>query len=461
MQLNILHTNDIHSNYDNYSKVASKIDELKDAITIVLDAGDFADFKRIELQGTKGLAAVELLEHAGYTAITVGNNETFQGVDILETMASASSVPFLSSNACCLNFQPIRGVHKSILLNKCGLRILILGLTPDLGPFNELNGLSLIPYIDALRSELDQNSGTYDLCILLSHVGIDHDRMIAEQFEEIQVIIGGHFHILMDEPEIVNQTIIFTSGCYAEHVGQLQLEVEAGKVILLSGQNINVAESKPKEQILQLLKLNKERAIDALSIPLYPIHQNLWHDLTEENPITNLLADALLDVLGGDIGIINSGVLNGGIRKGSVTQKKLLELCPSPLNPCRYELHGKYLLEALEQALDADTCYADGKGPGFRGKYVGRLHVSNAVILHDGRHITKVLVEGVPLDPEKMYVLASSDYLQRGTGYPSLQSKLQVHYNAEFLRDTLKEYLDKKEFVEQAFNDRWIIDKMN
>ena len=212
MRLNILHTNDIHSNYDNYSKVASKIDELKDANTIVLDAGDFADFKRIELQGTKGLAAAELLEHAGYTAITVGNNETFQGVDILETMASASSVPFLSSNACRLNYQPIRGVHKSILLNKCGLRILILGLTPDLGPFNELNGLSLIPYIDALRSELDQNSGTYDLCILLSHVGIDNDRMIAEQFEEIQVIIGGHFHILMDEPEIVNQTIIFTSG---------------------------------------------------------------------------------------------------------------------------------------------------------------------------------------------------------------------------------------------------------
>jgi 2',3'-cyclic-nucleotide 2'-phosphodiesterase (5'-nucleotidase family) len=76
MRLTILHTNDIHSNFENFSKIVSQINEWKDSNTLILDAGDFADFKRIELQGTDGLAAMELLASAGYDALTVGNNNT-------------------------------------------------------------------------------------------------------------------------------------------------------------------------------------------------------------------------------------------------------------------------------------------------------------------------------------------------------------------------------------------------
>ncbi|MEI4769089.1 metallophosphoesterase [Psychrobacillus sp. FJAT-51614] len=57
MKLKILHTNDIHSNFDNFAKVATLISHLKDENTLLLDAGDFADFKSIELQGIRGLAS--------------------------------------------------------------------------------------------------------------------------------------------------------------------------------------------------------------------------------------------------------------------------------------------------------------------------------------------------------------------------------------------------------------------
>ena len=77
MRLTILHTNDVHSNFENFSKLVTHINELKDENTIILDASDFSNFKRIELQGTDGQATLDLLEYAGYDAITVGNNETF------------------------------------------------------------------------------------------------------------------------------------------------------------------------------------------------------------------------------------------------------------------------------------------------------------------------------------------------------------------------------------------------
>ena len=457
MKLTILHTNDIHSNYENFSKIVTKIKELRDESTILLDAGDFADFKRLELQGTDGLAALELLEYAGYDAITIGNNEIFPGIDTLINMTTNSKIPFLSSNIYNFDFKAFESVRKSILLYKNALRILIIGASPDLGPFNELLGYSTKDYIEVIKEEISYNNGKYDLCIVLSHLGIDKDRIIAEQIADIHVIIGGHSHLLMAKPEKVNDTIIFTSGCNAENIGVTMLEVKDNKAELLSGENINIQHCKACDEIIDILSRNKEKAIDKLSKPLYRLERNLWHDVVEENPMTNLLADALTDVLHCDIGIINSGVINGGIRKGDVSLKKLIELCPSPLNPTSFKMQGKYLWEALQNSLDTDVCYADGKGPGFRGKYLGRLHVSNAVIEHNGRKIINIYINGENLINEKWYSVASSDYLQRGTGYESLKNNINENYNKEYLRDTLRDYIAKSEFIEKAFIDRWIL----
>lgn len=457
MRLTILHTNDIHSNFENFSKIVTKINELMDGNTLLLDAGDFADFKRIELQGTDGMAATELLEYAGYDALTIGNNETFNGIEVLENMASNRKLPYLSCNISTMTNKSIEGVKKSVIINKFGLRILIIGASPDIGPFYEINGMVAKDFIETIKGEIDSNEGNYDICILLSHLGMTKDRIVAAEFKEIDIIIGGHLHILMDEPEVINGTIIFTSGAQGENLGVLNVEVIDNKVQLIEGRNINVTMCEPSEDIIDLVKQNKEKAIDKLSSPLFTIDRDIFHDIVEENPMTNLLADGLRDLLQCDFAIINSGVINGGIRRGNVSLKKILELCPSPLNPTTFKIQGKHIYEALQNSLDTDYCYDDGKGPGFRGKYVGRLHISNGTIEYDGRNISKVSINGESLDSEKWYKVATSDYLQRGSGYPSFISNKDVEYNSGYLRDVIEEYLEKEEYVEKAFVDRWIL----
>ena len=111
----------------------------------------------------------------------------------------------------------------------------------------------------------------------------------------------------------------------------------------------------------------------------------------------------------------------------------------------------------MQNSLDTDYCYADGKGPGFRGKYVGRLHISNGIIEYDGRNIRRVSINGESLDSEKYYKVATSDYLQRGSGYPSFINNKDVEYSSGYLRNIIKEYLEKEEYVEKAFVDRWIL----
>lgn len=457
MRLTILHSNDIHSNFENFSKIVTKITDWKDSNTLVLDAGDFADFKRIELQGTDGLAAIELLESAGYDALTVGNNEIFQGLDVLKYMAANAKIPLLSSNLRSLEHFEIEEVKKSIILNKNGIRILIIGASPDIGPFNELLGFTLIDYLESIQYEINKAKDQYDMCILLSHLGMDKDREIAEKISSIDVIIGGHFHILMDQPEIVNGTIIHTSGAQGEHIGKLVVELSNNQVQLIEGINYNILQSEESTIIQEIIKQNKEKAIDRLSKPFCRIDRTIWHDVVEENPMTNLLADALQAFLACDLGIINSGVINGGIKKGDVSRKKIIELCPSPLNPTSFKILGKDLWEALQNSLDTDYCYADGKGAGFRGKYVGRLHVSNAMIEHDSRSIMNIFIHGVSLNMEQWYTVASSDYLQRGTGYQSLARNREEQYSKEYLRDIIQEYVNKEAFVGKAFVERWIL----
>ncbi|MFX3672923.1 MAG: bifunctional UDP-sugar hydrolase/5'-nucleotidase [Paenisporosarcina sp.] len=454
MKIKILHTNDIHSNFENYAKMATLISQHKDETTLVLDGGDFADFKSIELQGTRGLAAIELLESAGYDALTIGNNETFNGIDTLEYMASNSSIPFISNNLFKNDKTKVKGVFPSTIVHKNGLRILITGSSPDLGVFNEGLGVHIVSYKESIIEEITKNKGNYDLCILLSHIGTTADKELAMEIPEIDIILSAHDHQLYTEALEVNGTIMNSAGKYGEYLGILELEITNGKVCLLYSANLPTNGVEMDERVTTILKVNKEKAIEVLSKPLYELAKPLWHDVIEENPISNLIADGLKDMLNCDIGVINSGIVNSGAF-GFISNQKLIEICPSPLNPTSFDVKGKDIKLAIEQSLDAQVCLSEGRGPGFRGKFVGRLHFSGIEILHDGKTVQQVLIGNIPLQDEVWYSVASSDYLQRGSGYKSLANNRNDKYRAEDIRDVIRFYATQPEFMEKSYTNRW------
>lgn len=455
MRFKILHTNDIHSRFENFAKISTKIKELKDDNTLILDAGDFHDFKDIMLQGTKGIAGAKLLLEAGYEAIVIGNNEGFEELEILEPMVNSTSIPFLSCNLVDINHKTIKGIKRSIIITKGGVRFLIIGSTPSYSIFFNLFGLDVLDYKEEISKEINDNKGKYDVCILLSHLGLIEDTDIASTMEGIDIIINGHSHKLMTEPLIINNTVLHMSGCYGENLGVLEFDYD-GKLSNFKGENINIEKEKMDKEIVQIIEENKKIAIDNLSTPLYNINLDMWHDVVEENPITNLLADGIKDVLNTDIAIINSGILNSGIKKGQVSFKKLIEICPSPLNPTYMKIKGKYIKAALEKSLDPEICYLDGKGSGYRGRFLGRLHVSGAIIEHNNKNIKRIIINGKELEEEKYYTVATSDYLQRGTGYEDLAKNMEESYRPEYLRITLRDYLSKEDYLKKSYINRWI-----
>ena len=63
-----------------------------------------------------------------------------------------------------------------------------------------------------LRSECD-------LLVCLSHIGLARDRELASRRPEIDLIIGGHTHALLETGEQVGRTTIVQAGWWGKHMG--------------------------------------------------------------------------------------------------------------------------------------------------------------------------------------------------------------------------------------------------
>jgi len=466
MRLKILYINDIHSRFEELAKVASAIEELCDENTIVLDAGDNADFARLETEGTKGVISSAILNKIGFTARVFGNNEGFAGKENGRIISESSDSPVVTCNMYDLKDQKLDFLHDALIINKSGIKIFIIGVN---GPFNvwyHLFGIHVKnpqEEIQRVLAEYERNS--HDLLVILSHLGLSEDKKLASKLPNIDVIIGGHSHITLEKPIVENQTIICQAGHNGEYLGELIVDYDTTNrgIHSFNGRLLSTQKYPRHPEIMELIGYYSKQADRNLSKKLFSLNVSLAHSLTEENTIGNLLADSLRDVLRAEIGLINSGVINKGVKKGAITLKLLHELCPSPLNPAYMELKGVHLHNTLEKSLQRNYQLSDGQGPGFRGKYLGNIQVSHNVQVrfspHENSHkIKSITVDGKPIEPDRWYTIGTSDYLQRGTGYPDLGNNRNEKYRPEFLKDILASYLKKKSFVKIAFNKRFIVD---
>ena len=194
--ITLYHTNDIHSHFDRFASIVTYLKENKHQEDLLLDAGDFCDFKSTMVNGTQGRAGKALLRLAGYDALCIGNNEGFSGVEALEAMAE-DELPLLSVNLMMMDKSPLKNIKPSIILKKSGYRFLIIGVSPYFGldgdgkynVFFNMDGLHAYDPIPLIKAEMKNHQGSYDFVILLSHQGIHTDEMIAKEVDGIDLII--------------------------------------------------------------------------------------------------------------------------------------------------------------------------------------------------------------------------------------------------------------------------------
>jgi len=444
--LTIYHTNDIHSNYDFLKKVHAYLKVNRKPEDLYLDSGDFTDLKDDIVQADMGYTAFGLMELCALDLITVGNNETDLGHDGLARCAAWGKI--VSANITDNEGHALPELPGCRILTRLGKRFLILGLSPyytrgmkenGFNTFTSMKNLLTTEPIAAARKLLDSVKEPYDYCILLSHSGSPVDRELLAALPEVDLCLGGHFH------EILSEGIYNTCG-KGECLGKIVLGIDKSSIRILENVNLELPDVIDEEFDRKLSKMTAY-ADEILSREL-PALSELPFDPFTESPLTNFICDCLMTVYEADLALMHAGISECALTR-PVSKKSLVHTFPSKLNPTLFPVSGRALLDAAMLSLDPSHIREDGKGAGFRGHVLGTLGFSSNVRVT--RKPFGMSIDGIPVDPDRTYRVISDDYLQRGTGYPSLKVPNELcSYHVWFIRDLVENHLMDERMFELA-----------
>lgn len=458
-KIRIIHTNDIHSSYDNFLKIAAEIKSLKNGHEIILDAGDFNDFSSSITLGTKGYIGLKLLNQLNYTALTIGNNEGFQNLNIIEKNCNYGLVNILSCNLFCKDGQKIKGLKPSVLKTIDEETFLIIGVSPYLPSYNayyQNYGIVAFEPFTYIKEEIQKNKGKFNFVILLSHLGLKTDILMSQSIPEINIIISGHSHHVMNCVK-VNETYIHQSGVRGSHVGVMDIFIQQHKIIQVTDQNIAMDESKSVDkELFALFNQYKKMAIYNLSKPILNIPVNLEYSIDQECNFANLLADYMKNHFECDFALVNSGLTEANLKAGEISMKDILKVCNSPLYVSTMAVQGKIIIQALNMSTKQEKCHDHYRRPGFRGTFLGKLHVSyNCKIKQLFPNNIQFFINNQLIETEKYYKIVTSDYFLRGMGYEVLGKNKDGHILAQTIKEIIIEALQDESSYIYINQKRW------
>jgi 5'-nucleotidase len=468
----ILHTNDVHSHFEQMSQIAAVMDEMKNkhgsGHVITVDCGDHMDRMRMETEGTYGLANVGIMNTTGYDIITLGNNEglTLSMDELEHAYGNHAEFVVLCSNLfdARTEKQP-RWLNPFHIVEKEGLRIGFIAVTAYYIEFYKLLGWDIREPFEVVSYWVGILREQVDVLIVLSHLGLSHDQRLAQEIEGIDIILGGHTHHLLEQPLRVRNTYLCATGKFGQYVGEVEITYNMlqNQISEVFGRCVPVKDYPGKAEIVQLIQHYKVNSSLELNQVVTALEHPLAIDWYAESDLGNLLAAGIRKWVNADIGIVNAGQILQSLTPGNVTREHLLHLCPSPINPCYMLLEGSLIHFALEESLLLEFQEKPIQGYGFRGRMLGTLCTDGLRVEYDPHadayhKIKRIWVKGDLLQPEQVYRVGTIDMFTFGVGYLTLKQGRDIEYALpEFLRDLLvKEVKDSAAMV-KCRERHWIV----
>lgn len=227
-RLVILHTNDVHSRIEPFpmdgsrmqglggaARRAALIDQVRaqEQHVLLFDSGDI-------FQGTPyfnmfgGELEFRLMSEMRYDAATIGNHDFDAGLDGLVKQLPHAQFPFVTCNYDFSDTEMHGRTVPHLTLQKGDVKIGVLGVGIELDGLVPASLFGNTKYLDPVASA--NRTATFlrleekcHLVVCLSHLGFKYqndkvsDVTLAKSSSDIDIILGGHTHTFLDEPELV------------------------------------------------------------------------------------------------------------------------------------------------------------------------------------------------------------------------------------------------------------------
>ncbi|MCL2915437.1 5'-nucleotidase C-terminal domain-containing protein [Shewanella corallii] len=517
----------ISANTGGYARIKSQLDKTKaDADAhgqhfVFLHGGD-------SFQGTlyfrefKGAANADLLNQLKPDAMVLGNHEIDGGNAPVRRFLDAIEFPLMAGNMelseeqlgdkglkghpRMLDYDPQSQCARVHFIAMGNTQLAIFGITLDQmkSIAHPDPGTEFHSAIDVTRNTVQMLHGQgVQHILVLSHLGIDGDRVLADAVDGISLIVGGHSHTQQGDckdlgvpalpyGEVVNHTPIVHAGKYAETLGLADIEFNTdGKVTALSGRNLFMLDTdltdhsgKPLpeddyQEALSLLQAHPaitwepgDRQVDNLLAQKYRpridelerqivalVPQNMVHTRLPSKALPHgselapwvsraMYSRAKLQDKRIDFALHNAGGVRDSLDPGELSLADVLgKVLPFDIPLVSYQIRGRYICQALESAIDTATnngIQGTGTGSfpytyGLRYQYDGRRPRGERIVSLE----VMQQKQWRPLNSDELYTGVSSQYTISGKeGYhPLLNNEWRQQMDALTLPGAFIEFI--------------------
>lgn len=469
LKLTILHTNDHHGRFwpngdGEYGMAARKtlIDRQRAEIkaaggeVLLLDGGDVnTGVPESDLQDAE--PDFQGMNRLGYDAMAVGNHEFDKSPAVLTKQRSWARFPLLSANIYKDGqrlFEPYR------IFERGGYKIAVMGLTTDdtqkmVLPDN-IRGISFTKPVDEAAKLVPELRSKADMVIAATHMGhytdgkagvnAPGDVEMARAVKGLDLIVGGHSQnpvCMLGEnrrndayvpgqpcaPDHQNGAWIVQAHEWGKYVGRADFVIEGGTVTLLryqllpvnmkrmvDGKKVLASEAIPEDPAMRdFLKPFRDNGQARLAIPVGSADGVLDGDRArvraQPTTLGVLIARSMMDRTGADLALMNSGGVRDSLPAGQISYRDVLKVQPFGNTVATVTLRGDELVQYLQAA--AKMTPGSGAFPQTAG----------VRMIIDGGVLKEVRIGGRPIDPQRSYRLAVTNFTATGgDGYPKLNT---------------------------------------
>lgn len=373
----------------------------------------------------KGEQMVAAWNAIGLDYSVLGNHEFDFGPDLLLQRMKESKFVWLGSNVIDRRTnKPFGGMPEYIIREFDGVKVGLLGLlTTDTetsskpGP----NVRFVNPYLTAQLVVRKMRRAGAQVIIAVTHLTMSEDKELARRVPQIDVIIGGHEHELLQSH--AGRTPIFKWGSDARVLGKIDLNISkrTRRVESIDWAGIPVTDAIVDDASAANVIAEYEKKLNLqLSQPvgntLVELDARTFPNRTRETNMGNLMADAFRQAVDADVALLNGGSVRAGMTfgPGPLTKRDMISIMPFGDPVVKIEVTGAVLKAALENGVSRIVEESES------GRYP---QISGMTFTFDGRkpagsRVIETLIGNQPLEMQKKYTVAITPFLvDGGDGY--------------------------------------------
>lgn len=235
--LRILQTNDLHGKLTQ-SRLPFLL-KTRETVDLYFDCGDCIKSGNLAIP-IKADPVWPMLAEAKITASVAGNRESHILESVVRTKFAGATHPILCSNWFKNDDSLLFLDH--IIVTQNDIKIGIFGvMVPMVTEQMATRKASQYVWTNSITTA-QQTAQTLrpqvDLVIALTHIGYSQDQKLAELCPEIDIILGGHSHTVLEQPTKINDTTICQTGSHGRYLGIYEWDGEFKKAELIPWEEV-------------------------------------------------------------------------------------------------------------------------------------------------------------------------------------------------------------------------------